>query len=373
MDVPFLDLPQQSAQLKDEILPLWEEIYDTAGYIGGKHVSSFEDEFGVACDTEHCVSASSGTDALYLIFKALELRPEDEVIVPANSFIATAEAVSAAGAKVVFVDVLPDTYNMDPEALERAITPNTRGIVPVHLYGLAADMDPILALAEDRGLWVVEDAAQAHLAEYKGRKCGSMGLAAAFSFYPGKNLGACGDAGAVTTNDAALAHRIRILRDHGSEQKYVHIVEGVNARCDALQAAALRMKLRHLPGWNERRRAHAEGYRARLHNAPGIVLPHVPDHCLPVWHLYVIQVDGRDRVQALLKDNGVATGLHYPKPLHLQEAYAHLGYRQGDFPVSEACAERLLSLPMFPELRSDQIQHVADSVLAVLESAVVAQ
>lgn len=370
MNVPFLDLPQQSQGLKDEILALWDEMLDTAGFIGGQHVGAFEREFAVACDAEHCISASSGTDALYLILKALELGPNDEVIVPANTFIATSEAVSAAGAQVVFADVDPQTYNLNSETVERAITPRTRGIIPVHLYGQAADMDPILALAEERGLWVVEDAAQAHLAEYKGRKCGSMGLAAAFSFYPGKNLGACGDAGAVTTNDAALAHRIRMLRDHGSIEKYVHIIEGVNARCDSLQAAALRVKLRELPGWNERRRAHAEAYRTALDGLEGIVLPHVSNECLPVWHLFVVQVEDRDGVQAVLKECGVATGLHYPKPLHLQEAYSHLGYSQGDFPVTEAYAARLLSLPMFPELTPEQIEYVCEQLAKTVSRTV---
>lgn len=373
MNVPFLDLPQQHAALKEEILRAWEEIYDSAGFIGGAQVTSFEEEFAEACQAEQAIACSNGTDALFLILAALELGPDDEVIVPANTFIATAEAVTAAGARVVFADVCPDTYNLDPAAVEEAITPKTKGIVAVHLYGQPADMDALQEIAGRRGLWLVEDAAQAHLAEYKGQRTGSIGLAAAFSFYPGKNLGACGDAGAVTTNDAALAHRIRMLRDHGSEQKYVHQVVGYNARCDALQAAALRVKLRMLPTWNDKRREHAAAYETLLGKSNDVTVPAVADGSLPVWHLYVVQVDGRDHVQKELQARGVASGLHYPTPLHLQQAYQNLGYTNGAFPVTEAYAGRLLSLPMFPELREEQIRHVANSLLEVVELKSVAR
>ncbi len=366
MDVPFLDLRAQHRPLKQEILAAWDEILDTAGFIGGKHVSALETEFAAACSAGHAVAVSNGTDALMFIFKALGIAPGDEVIVPANTFIATSEAVSIAGGRVVFVDVDPDTYTMDPALVARAITGKTKGIVPVHLYGQCADMDPILAIASQHGLWVVEDAAQAHLAEYKGRKAGSMGAAAGFSYYPGKNMGACGEAGAVTTNTPGVEELVRKLRDHGQAKKYYHDIEGHNGRCDALQAAALRIKLRHLPAWNEARRAHAQRYMELLADARGVVLPKVAEGRLPVWHLFVVQVDERDRVAEELKAAGIATGLHYPVPLHLQQAYQHLGYGEGRFPVSEAYSRRLLSLPMYPELTEEQILHVAGALRAAV-------
>jgi dTDP-4-amino-4,6-dideoxygalactose transaminase len=366
MQVPFLDLRAQHQSVKNEILPLWQEILETAAFIGGKHVAALEEEFAAACGVRHAVAVSNGTDALVFIFKALGVKPGDEVIVPANTFIATSEAVSIAGGKVVFVDVRPDTYNIAPALIEAAVTPRTKGIVPVHLYGQCADMDPILALAEKRRLWVVEDAAQAHLAEYKGRKAGSMGVAAEFSFYPGKNMGACGDAGAVVTNAPALAEKVRMLRDHGSRVKYYHDFEGHNGRCDALQAAALRIKLKHLPAWNEARRAVATKYLQRLTGVKGVILPAVADGCLPVWHLFVVQVDNRDAVVDALKERGIATGLHYPVPLHLQKAYAHLGPREGAFPVTEAYSRRLLSLPMFAEMTDEQTAYVCDNLKAIV-------
>lgn len=371
MDVPFLDLVRQHAGIKGEILSAWSEILDRAGFIGGSPVVQLEDAFAKACGSPHAIAVSNGTDALFLIFKAMQLGPEDEVIIPANTFIATSEAVTAAGAKVVFADVLLDTYLLDPKSVERVVTPKTKGIVAVHLYGQMADMDALQAIAKKHGLWIVEDAAQAHLAEYKGRRAGSIGIAAAFSFYPGKNLGACGDAGAITTSDDALAHRIRLLRDHGSERKYVHKIEGFNMRCDALQAEALRIKLRHLPEWNESRRRVARRYEERLRDTDEIIVPAVSADCLPVWHLYVVLVPERDHVQQVMKEAGVHTGLHYPVPLHLQEAYAHLGYKQGAFPVAESCATRLLSLPMFPELTDEQIDHVCASLIDAVNSAAV--
>ncbi len=372
MEVPFLDLVRQHAPIKNEILAAWSGILDRAGFIGGNPVVQFEDAFAKSCGAAHALAVSNGTDALTLIFKALGLDSRDEVIVPVNTFIATSEAVSAAGGIATFVDVLPDTYLIDPAAVERAITPRTKGIVAVHLYGQMADMDALKAVADRHGLWIVEDAAQAHLAEYKGRRAGSIGIAAGFSFYPGKNLGACGDAGAVTTNDDAIAHRIRLLRDHGSERKYVHKLEGFNMRCDALQAEVLRIKLRLLPEWNEARRRIANLYTEGLQRAEDVVVPAVAPHCLPVWHLYVVLVPARDVVQAALKDRGVHTGLHYPVPLHLQEAYAHLGYSEGAFPVAESCGRRLLSLPMYPDLSEAQIEHVCNSLTEAVASAAVA-
>ncbi len=358
MNVPFLDLKAQHRTIKAEVLPLWEEILDTAGFVGGKHISGLEEEFARECRVGQCIAVANGTVALQYIFEGLGLKPGDEVIVPVNTFIATSEAVSAAGGRPVFVDILPDTYNLDPAAIQSAITPRTRGIAAVHLYGQPADMDSIAAVAAEFGLWVVEDAAQAHLSEYKGRRAGSMGIAAGFSFYPGKNLGACGDAGAITTNDGDLADLLRKLRDHGSAKKYYHDVEGYNGRCAAVQAAALRIKLKYLPEWNEKRRQHARRYMDLLADVPEVVLPKVREDCKPIWHLFVLQVDNRDDVQKALAEKGVATALHYPVPLHLQKAYAHMNLPEGTFPVAEAYAKRLLSLPMYAELADDQIDYV---------------
>jgi len=265
--------------------------------------------------------------------------------------------------------VNPHTYNMDPLKLERAITPRTKGIVPVHLYGQPADMDPILDIASKYGLWVVEDACQAHLAEYKGRKVGSMGIAAAFSFYPGKNMGACGEAGAVITRDPVLAERVRMLRDHGQYRKYYHDIEGYNGRCDALQAAVLRVKLKYLPVWNETRRKNARHYCDLLQGINGIVLPKIDKNAFPVFHLFVIQIEKRDIVREALKKVGIHTEIHYPIPLHLQKAYAYMELRAGSFPIAEACAKRLLSLPLYPELKEDQIQMVADRLKHIVTSS----
>ena len=367
MEVPFLDLKAQNQALKTEILPLWEEILDSAGFIGGKHVNAFEEDFAHACGVKHCVAVNSGTDALRFIFLALDLEPGDEIITVSNTFIATTEAITQAGGKIVFVDVDPVTYNIDPAKIEEVITPRTRGIVPVHLYGQPADMDPILAIAKKHGLWVVEDACQAHLAEYKGCKAGSMGIAAAFSFYPGKNMGACGEGGVVTTNDENLAAKVRMLRDHGQSRKYHHEMEGYNGRCDALQAAALRVKLKHLPAWNEARRKNAQCYFELLQDTDGIVLPKINQKCLSVFHLFVIQVEKRDIVQEALGKVGISTGLHYPIPLHMQKAYQHMGLAVGSFPVAEACAKRLLSLPMYPELSEEQIAYVCDCLGEILK------
>jgi dTDP-4-amino-4,6-dideoxygalactose transaminase len=368
MKVPFLDLKLQNHALKSDILPLWEEILDSASFVGGKYVNGFEEDFARACSVEHCVLVNSGTDALRFIFLALDLKEGDEVITAPNTFIATTEAITQAGGKIVFTDINPNTYNMDTSKLETAITSRTRGIVPVHLYGQPTEMDAVLSIAKKHRLWVVEDACQAHLAEYKGRKAGSMGIAAAFSFYPGKNLGACGEGGAVTTNDSDLAAKVRMLRDHGQIKKYHHVMEGFNGRCDALQAAALRVKLKHLPAWNETRRRNAQIYFELLQHCEEIVLPEVIEDCLPVFHLFVIQLEKRDMVQEALGRMGISTGLHYPTPLHLQKAYEHMELPAGSFPVAESCAKRLLSLPMYPELTKSQIVYVSQELLSAVES-----
>lgn len=366
MNVPFLDLKAQNGAIAAEVLPIWEDILKNAAFIGGPQVQGLEEEFAAACGVKHAIALSNGTDALRFVFMALGVKPGDEVITVSNSFIATTEAISQAGGTIRFVDIDAKTYLMDPSLLEAAITEKTVGIVPVHLYGQMADMDPIVEIANKHGLWVVEDAAQSQLAEYKGRRSGSIGVAAATSFYPGKNLGACGEAGGVTTNDDAIAAKVRQIRDHGQAKKYYHDIEGYNGRCDAIQAAALRVKLRHLPEWNAARRKNAARYCELLAGTAGVVLPTAADHGIPVWHIFLVQVENRDAVAAYLNERGVATGLHYPLPLHQQKAYAHLDIPEGALPITEAVAKRLLSLPMFPELTEEQIQHV----VATLKDAV---
>lgn len=355
--IPFLDLPAQHRRLRKEIQEQWQKLVNNASFIGGEAVSLFEEEFAAACGVKHCVAVSNGTDALRLIFTALDVGPDDEIITVPNTFIATTEAISQAGATPIFVDVDPETYTLNPAQLDDAITKRTVGIVPVHLYGQTADMDTINAIAKKHNLWVIEDSCQAHLARYKDRLAGGLAKAAAFSFYPGKNLGACGDAGAVTTNDSVLAARIRILRDHGQSKKYCHDVEGFNNRCDALQAAALRIKLPYLAQWNEKRRFYAELYQEILKETP-LVLPVNAPSCLHSYHLFVVLSDERDRLFQELSEHGIQTGLHYPVPLHLQKAYNYLGLLPGSFPVAEHCADRLLSLPLYPEMTEKQIRYV---------------
>ena len=368
MQVPFIDLQAQNRALKHEIIPLWEDIFDSSHFIGGKYVNNFEQNFAQACEVEHCISVNSGTDALRFILLALDINPGDEVITVPNTFIATAEAISQADGKVIFVDINPQTYTMNPEKLEAAITVHTKGIVPVHLYGRTDDMDMILRIAQKYNLWVVEDACQAHLAKYKGRKAGSIGIAGAFSFYPGKNLGACGEAGAVTTNNVKIAKKIRMLRDHGQSQKYYHDINGYNGRCDALQAAALNVKLKYLPEWNESRRKSAQRYIQQLQDLKPIILPYVGTDCLPVYHLFVIQVPNRDGIINELNAKGIGTGIHYPVPLHLQKAYMYLQKPKGSFPESEKLANHVLSLPMFPNMTYEQIDYVCNQLHIILQN-----
>lgn len=366
MKVPFLDLQTLHKNLRTEILSLWEEILYSAEFIGGKHIIAFEEEFARICTTSHCISTNSGTDALRFIFIALNLQPGDEVITVANTFIATTEAISQAGGKPVFVDIDPNTYNMDPDKITEVITTKTKGIVPVHLYGQSADMDRILEIAKNNGLWVVEDACQAHLAEYKSRRVGSMGTAAAFSFYPGKNLGACGDAGAVTTNNSNLAETIRKLKNHGQSTRYYHDFEGYNGRCDSLQAAALRVKLKHLQKWTDDRRKCANIYIDRLKDCHGVILPYVSDDCQHVFHLFVIQIENRDKVSEILHESGIICRQHYPFPLHHQKAYSFLKINKGTLPVTENCCYKLLSLPMYPGLTGSQISYVCKMIRSAI-------
>jgi len=362
MKVPFADLRSLHVPMRAELSEVFQRVLDSNSFILGPEVQRFEEAFARYIGAGHCIAVSNGTVALQMALLALDIGPGDEVITAANTFIATAEAISAVGARPVFVDVDPQYYNMDPEVVAKAITPKTKALIPVHLYGQTADMDPLLALAEKHGLAVVEDACQAHGAEYKGRKAGTMGVLSCFSFYPGKNLGALGEGGAVLCNDAKLAQRLRMLRDHGSLKKYEHSFPGYNFRMEGLQGGFLAVKLPHLDEGNDCRRAAAATY-GRLLAESSVVTPAVLPGAKHIYHLYVIQADDRDALKQQLADQGIETGLHYPVPLHLQQAYAELGYKAGDFPVAESLARRILSLPMFPTITREQIEYVCSAVM----------
>jgi len=357
--VPFVDLRAQHRAIQAEVTAAMAAVMERADFVLGEDVEAFESEFAAHCGVRHAVGTDSGLSALELGIRALGIGPGDEVVTPANSFIASSTAITFAGATPVWVDVDPLTSNIDPEAARAAITPRTRAIMAVHLYGQPADMDAIAAIARAHGLRVIEDACQAHGARYRGRRAGSLGDFAAFSFYPAKNLGACGDGGLLTTDDGELAERVRVLRNYGQRRKYEHVAIGGNRRLDTLQAAVLRVKLRRLDAWNEARRRHAAAY-ARLLAGTGLTLPTTRADVEPVHHLYVVQAPDRDRLLGLLQERGVGAGLHYPVPIHLQEAYRDRGLGPGAFPVTEAAAARVLSLPMFPELTGAQIERVAE-------------
>jgi len=361
MNVPFVDLRAQYESLAGEVQQAISAVLERGDFILGKEVSLFEEEFAAYCEAAYAVGVDSGTSALALALRAFEIGPGDEVITVANTFIATASAISYTGARPVLMDANPQTYNIDVSRIEETITERTKAIVPVHLYGRPADMDPILEIAQQHGLVVIEDACQAHGAKYKGERVGSLGHAAAFSFYPAKNLGAYGDGGMVVTDDARVAESLRMLRNHGQREKYHHALRGYNHRLDTLQAAVLRVKLRYLDAWNAARRRHAQLYSELLAHGP-MILP-AEAHCAePVYHLYVVRVEARDRLRAYLHDKGIATGIHYPIPIHLQPACRDLGYEKGSFPVTEAYAEQILSLPMYAELTPSLIEHVAEAV-----------
>jgi dTDP-4-amino-4,6-dideoxygalactose transaminase len=381
--IPFLDLVTPHVELKNELTAAFHEALNNAGFIGGPMVENLEREFATFCDARFCVGVGSGTDALRFALSAAGVVAGDAVITVPNTFIATTEAISQVGAEPEFVDVDVHTSTMDPEKLATFLTAeceqdSTTGkliskrtgrpvtaVIPVHLYGHPADMDPIMELAEAYNLIVIEDACQAHGAEYfsaranRWMKAGSMGHAAAFSFYPGKNLGACGEAGAITTNNEELARKCRVIRDHGQAKKYYHDVEGYNGRLDAIQAAFLRIKLQYLPTWNAQRQERARVYDGLLSElAEHAIASKTADWARPVYHLYVIRVEDRDDLMAKLASENIGTGIHYPIPLHLQKAYVHLGYEEGDFPVSERLAKEILSLPMFPNLTEEQQSRV---------------
>lgn len=369
MEIPFLDLITPHLELETELMEVVRRTIRTAYFIGGPEVAGFEKEFAAYCRTEHCVGVASGTDAVRFALMAAGVGKGDIVVTVPNTFIATTEAITQAGAKIAFVDIDERTYNMDPEKLREYLESHrgepVKAVLPVHLYGQMADMDAILDLAGKHNLVVIEDACQAHGAEYFSQKlnrwckAGSMGIAAAFSFYPGKNLGACGEGGAVTTNDAEIAKKIKMLRDHGQAKKYYHDMEGYNGRLDAMQAGMLRVKLRHLDKWNEGRRQAAGRYNELLTGKQGITVPHEPAYSKAIYHLYIARVTDREAQMKRLSEAGIGTGLHYPVPLHLQTAYANCGYKQGDFPVTEKVAPEILSLPMFPQLTAAQQQEVA--------------
>jgi dTDP-4-amino-4,6-dideoxygalactose transaminase len=387
MKIPFLDLVTPHQELEEELVAVFRNTLRTAGFIGGPVVEGFEHDFAQFCDVKYCVGVSSGTDAVRFALMAAGIQPGEGVITVPNTFIATTEAISQAGALPEFVDIDERTYNMDPEKLREYLEtqcdrnqhtgkPVSRktgrriaAIVPVHLYGQPANMDPILELAEAYHLVVVEDACQAHGAEYfsqkekRWKKAGSMGVAGAFSFYPGKNLGACGEAGAVTTNDPALAQKVRQLRDHGQAEKYYHDMEGYNGRLDAIQAGILRVKLRFLSEWNRQRREKAGTYRESLANVKDLIVPYEPQWVRAVYHLYVIRVGDRNEMQNYLKAAGIGTGIHYPIPLHLQRAYATIDYCTIGFPVTERVATEILSLPIYPTLNEDQQAYVVEKVI----------
>jgi dTDP-4-amino-4,6-dideoxygalactose transaminase len=386
MVIPFLDLITPHLELEEELTEVFLKVLRSAGFIGGSIVEDFEQDFAKFCDASCAVAVSSGTDALRFALMACGVKPDDVVVTVPNTFIATTEAISQAGAMPEFVDIDHRTYNMDPERLREylhtkcSVDPSgslismrsgrrISAIVPVHLYGQCADMDPILELADQYGLIVIEDACQAHGAEYLSRrhnrwlKAGSMGAAAAFSFYPGKNLGACGEAGAVTTNNTELAKTVKMLRDHGQAKKYYHDLEGYNGRLDAMQAGFLHVKLRHLAKWNLQRQDRAAEYNRRFAAAGcGISPPYQPLWTKPVYHLYVIRTEHRERLMAHLQKACIGTGIHYPIPLHLQNAYSSLNYRVGDFPVAERAAAEITSLPIYPQLETEQQAQVVEQI-----------
>ncbi len=396
--IPFLDLVTPHVELEDDLCAVFKNALRSAGFVGGPVVEDFEREFATYCDSQCCAGVGSGTDALRFALLGAGVTPGTIVITVPNTFIATTEAISQAGARPAFVDVDEHSYNMDPEMLREYLETQctldesngqtvhketgetVAAVVPVHLYGQMANMDAILELADRFNLVVIEDACQAHGAQYfsekegRWRTAGSMGRAAAFSFYPGKNLGACGEAGAVTTNDPELANKVRMMRDHGQARKYFHDCEGYNGRLDAIQAGILKIKLQHLAEWNAKRQMNAARYQELLNSPQGVLkLPHEPSWSKAVHHLYVVQVENRDQFQKDMAKAGIGTAIHYPVPLHLQKAYSTLGFRKGDFPVAEAAASRIVSLPMYPGLAADQQRRVAENALRSVERIAASQ
>ena len=361
MNVPFVDLKTQYLALKSEIDPAIQAVLDETAFIGGKYVEGFEKAYAEKYGVRHCVSCANGTDAIYITLKALGIGPGDEVITVANSWISTSETITQTGAKVVFVD-LDEYFHIDPAKIEAKITPRTKAVVPVHIFGQPVDIEAVKAVCDRHKLHLVEDCAQSHFATFKGKKTGTFGIAGTFSFYPGKNLGAYGDAGAIVTDDDDLARKARLFANHGSLQKHVHEIEGINSRLDSIQAVVLKAKLAHIEDWNRARNTHALKYNAFLSDLDEVQCPKLRPDTFHIFHLYVIRADRRDELAAYLKTRGVFTGIHYPVALPFMPAYEYLGHKPADFPVAREWMDRILSLPMYPELTDEQILHVADSV-----------
>lgn len=368
MKVPFLDLKAHHDPIRQEVMAAINQVVDANAFAGGPFVARFEEAYAGYCETKYCVGVANGTDSLWFSLLALGVGPGHEVITVPMTFMATVEAITYAGATPVFVDIDPVTYTIDVAKIEAAITPRTKAIIPVHLFGQCADMDPIMEIARRHNLVVIEDAAQAQGARYKERKAGSIGDAGSFSFYPGKNLGAWGEAGAVTTSDAGLRERLQMFREHGQQKKYYHDVVGWNGRMDGLQGAVLSVKLKYLDLANEGRRRAAARYNELLAGTPGVILPTEAEYARSIYHVYAVRIEQRAAVMHLLGERGIGCGIHYPVPVHLQKAYAALGHHVGDFPVSEACADSFLSLPMFPELTDAQLETVVAEFKACLSS-----
>jgi dTDP-4-amino-4,6-dideoxygalactose transaminase len=361
MNVPFVSFEPMHKEIENEILDTFKKVYNKNWFILGNEVRYFEEEFAAFCDAKYCIGCGNGLDALYLILKGYEIGNGDEVIVPSNTYIATALAVSYTGAKPVFVEPDLNTYNIDLDLIERAITDKTKAIIAVHLYGQVADMLKINKIAKKYNLKVIEDSAQAHGALYKGRKVGSLGDASGFSFYPGKNLGALGDAGAVVTNDKELADKVRAIANYGSDKKYHHIYKGTNSRLDEMHAAFLRVKLKNLGRWNEDRIRIAQKYLEGINN-PKIIKPYVADYASHVWHLFVIRTENRNELEKYLNANGIGTTIHYPIPMHMQEAYKDLNFKKGDFPIVEKISQEVLSIPMWYGMDDEKINYIIDKI-----------
>ena len=363
LNVPFVSFEPMHKEIENKILSKFKQVYENNWFILGQEVENFEREFSEFCGTKYCIGCGCGLDALSLILRAYEIGYGHEVIVPSNTYIATALAVTYTGAKPVFVEPNLDTYDIDPDLIEESITDKTKAIIAVHLYGQPADMDKIEKIARKHNLKLIEDSAQAHGSLYNGKRTGNLGDAAGFSFYPGKNLGALGDAGAVVTNDKKLADKVRAIRNYGSDVKYHHVYKGINSRLDEIQAAFLRIKLRNLEKWNDNRRNTAKKYLNGINN-PQVIKPYVAGYAEHVWHIFAIRSQRRNELQKYLKDNGIGTVIHYPIPMHLQPAYSDLGFKEGDFPVAEKIANEVLSIPMWYGMKDEEIQYVIDKINA---------
>lgn len=362
MKIPFVDLRAQYESIKEEIREAINEVIESSAFIGGSYLKQFETNFARFCEVDNCIGVGNGTDAIFIALKSLGIGQDDEVITAANSFIATSEAITLTGARVVFCDVDENTYNLDTDLIEDRITEKTRAIVPVHLYGQPVDMDKVMKIAKKHGLLVVEDCAQAHGARYRGKRVGTFGNIGCFSFYPGKNLGAYGDAGAIITNNKPLADKMRMFANHGRSEKYNHELEGINSRLDGMQAAILNIKLHHLEDWLKRRNDNARLYNSKLENTKEVITPIIPDEWDHVFHLYVVRVKKREEIMVYLKQNDISVGVHYPIALPNLEAYKYLGYKPEDFPIASKLQNEILSLPMFPELTEEKIEYITSKI-----------